>query len=215
MLHLLVASFRALPLDLMLPVSRRGFVWIWSWIFFFSPPFLFFSRCLSLFFFFLSRGFFSIQTRYLSSIVSLGAPSHMRTPPRGLPAASARKSLGRCVSLETRPGPGRVQDGRVAADMCPCASTFRMISARESGPRRNKRKEKRKKKRRRRKKKKETLDGVGASDSLACSCSFHTRDNVVIEMLPVQVGLQSQNKAICFSRVNPDGGAGITFFRND
>lgn len=54
MLHLLVASFRALPLDLMVPVSRRGFVWIFSWIFFFLLLFVFFS--LSFF-----SGFFSIQ----------------------------------------------------------------------------------------------------------------------------------------------------------
>lgn len=66
MLHLLLASFRALPLDLMVPVSRRGFVWIFSSIFFSS--FLFFLCPFSL--------GFSIQTRYLSSIVSLDTFAH-------------------------------------------------------------------------------------------------------------------------------------------
>lgn len=70
MLHLLVASFRALPLDLMVPVSRRGFVWIFSWIFFSS--FLFFLCPFSL--------GFSIQTRYLSSIVSLDTFAHAHSP---------------------------------------------------------------------------------------------------------------------------------------
>lgn len=70
MLHLLVASFRALPLDLMVPVSRRGFVWIFSWIFF--PPFCFFPVPFSL--------GFSIQTRYLSSIVSLDTFAHAHSP---------------------------------------------------------------------------------------------------------------------------------------
>lgn len=70
MLHLLVASFRALPLDLMVPVSRRGFVWIFSGIFF-----LLFVFSLSLF-----SGFLSIQTRYLSSIVSLDTFAHAHSP---------------------------------------------------------------------------------------------------------------------------------------
>lgn len=87
MLHLLVASFRALPLDLMVPVSRRGFVWIFSSIFFSS--FLFFLCPFSL--------GFSIQTRYLSSIVSLDTFAHAHSQKSA--GASARKSLGRFITL--------------------------------------------------------------------------------------------------------------------
>lgn len=68
MLHLLVASFRALPLDLMVPVSRRGFVWIFSWIFF--PPFCFFS----VLFLWVSQ-----SKRAISPALSVWTPSHMRT----------------------------------------------------------------------------------------------------------------------------------------
>lgn len=66
-MHLLMASFRALPLDLMMPVSRRRIVWI------------FFSRIFVLFFYFFLSSFsltFSIRTRYLSSIVSLYTFAH-------------------------------------------------------------------------------------------------------------------------------------------
>lgn len=83
MLHLLVASFRALPLDLMVPVSRRGFVWIFSWIFF--PPFCFFS----VLFLWVSQ-----SKRAISPALSVWTPSHMRTAPKNLPAASARKKFG-------------------------------------------------------------------------------------------------------------------------
>lgn len=74
MLHLLVASFRALPLDLMVPVSRRrGFV-LGFFLGFFFPPFCFFS----------CPPFFSevsqSKTRYLSSIVSLDTFAHAHSP---------------------------------------------------------------------------------------------------------------------------------------
>lgn len=73
-MHLLMASFRALPLDLMMPLSRRRILWGKKN----SPIFvLLFLKKIFLCSFSLT---FSIQTRYLSSIVS--APLHMRTPPR-------------------------------------------------------------------------------------------------------------------------------------
>lgn len=97
MLHLLVASFRALPLDLMVSVSRRGFVWIFSWIPF--PPFCFFS----VLFLWVSQ-----SKRAISPALSVWTPSHMRTAPQNLPAASARKSFDRFITLIwTWPG----QDG--------------------------------------------------------------------------------------------------------
>ena len=82
MLHLLVASFRALPLDLMVPVSRRGFVWIFSWIFF--PPFCFFS----VLFLWVSQ-----SKRAISPALSVWTPSHMRTA-RDLAGSKCQKKFG-------------------------------------------------------------------------------------------------------------------------
>jgi len=76
MLHLPVVSFLALPLDLMMPVFRRGFVGFFLESF---PLFLCDSQS---------------QTHYLSSIVSLDTFAHAHTPE--LPASS--KSLERFIT---------------------------------------------------------------------------------------------------------------------
>lgn len=65
-MHLLMASFRALPLDLMMPVSRRRRDWIFFLVYLSS--FLFFLSSFSL--------TFSIPTLYLSSIASLYTFAH-------------------------------------------------------------------------------------------------------------------------------------------
>lgn len=96
MLHLLVASFRALPLDLMVPVSRRGFVWGFFSrdLFFFLSLFLllfcfvFFSLCVSFF-----LGVFSISRNALS--LQHCQSGHLRTcAQHSAGAASARKGKG-------------------------------------------------------------------------------------------------------------------------
>lgn len=69
-MHLLMASFRALPLDLMMPLSRRRILWIFFLLSYFCPPFL---KNVFLCSFSLT---FSVQTRYLSTIVSLGTFAH-------------------------------------------------------------------------------------------------------------------------------------------
>lgn len=84
-MHLLMASFRALPLDLMMPVSRRRIVWIF-----------FFSYICPLFFIFFLAPFhwLSQSERAISPALSVCIPLHMRTS-RHLRGASARKSLVR------------------------------------------------------------------------------------------------------------------------
>ena len=70
MLHLLVASFRALPLDLMVPVFRRGGLFdYFSWMFF-------------LLFLFSSVLFSCVSQSRLAiyRALSVWTPSHMRTP---------------------------------------------------------------------------------------------------------------------------------------
>lgn len=71
-MHLLMASFRALPLDLMMPLSRRRIVWKFVFSYFCPPFFKFFLCSFSL--------TFSIQTRCLSSVVSAPfAHAHIAT----------------------------------------------------------------------------------------------------------------------------------------
>lgn len=71
MLHLLVVSFLALPLDLMLSVSRCGFVWIFLESFPFFLPFFWFFSVLFL--------WVSQSKRAISPALSVWIPSHMRT----------------------------------------------------------------------------------------------------------------------------------------
>lgn len=156
MLHLLVASFRALPLDLMVPVSRRGFVWLFSWIFF--PPFCFFS----VLFLWVSQ-----SKRAISPALSVWTPSHMRTV-RNLPAASARKSLGRFITLIlTWCG----HDGWIVY------ISFRVRFSNDHWVRKRGTLQK--------------MSSVAAADSVLCSCLFNTWENFVIEMPRVQFWLDS------------------------
>lgn len=85
MLHLLVASFRALPLDLMVPVSaRRGFCLdVFSNLFFYFVLLLFWF--FSVLFLWVSR-----SKRTISPALSVWTPSHMRTG-RNLPGSKCQK----------------------------------------------------------------------------------------------------------------------------
>lgn len=85
-MHLLMASFRALPLDLMMPVSRRRIVWI----FFLSYIYPFY------FFFLASFHWLSQFKRATPLALEVRTHLHMRTS-RNLLVASAGKSLVRLL----------------------------------------------------------------------------------------------------------------------
>lgn len=98
MLHLLVASFRALPLDLMVPVSRRAFLGIFSRIFsFFSSSFdCFFFSCPPFF----SSGFLNPK-RAISPALSVRIPSHMRTA-RAVAGSKCQKKFGTIYHFDVK-----------------------------------------------------------------------------------------------------------------